>query len=95
MMTNSAQYLTRRGFLGAAMTLPALAGLLTVPAFADGSKASQASMHYQATPNGSMQCSGCKFFIPAQDAKSNGSCQVVDGSISPNGYCMAYTSKSS
>lgn len=94
-MTNSAQYLTRRSFLGGAIILPALAGLLTVPASADGSKVSQASMHYQTTPNGSMHCSGCKFFIPAQDPKSDGTCQVVDGSISPNGYCIAYTSKSS
>jgi High potential iron-sulfur protein len=86
---------TRRTFLSNAIVLPAFAGLLTATASADASKASQASMHYQTSPNGSMQCSGCKFFIPGQDAKSNGSCQLVDGSISPNGYCMAFTAKSS
>jgi High potential iron-sulfur protein len=52
-------------------------------------------MHYQTSPNGSKQCSGCKFFVPGADSSKNGSCQIVDGSISPHGYCMAYTAKSS
>jgi hypothetical protein len=83
----------RQTFLRTAIVLPGLCALLKAPAFADGSKASQASMHYQTSPNGNMHCSGCKFFIPAQDPKANGSCQIVDGSISPNGYCIAYTAK--
>jgi High potential iron-sulfur protein len=81
--------------MGTAIALPALASLLTASAVADGSKASQASMHYQTTPNGGMQCSGCKFFVAAKDPKSSGSCQVVDGTISPNGYCTSYAAKSS
>jgi hypothetical protein len=85
--------LSRRRFIGTAVILPALAGLLGAKARADTSKASQASMHYQPTPNGSMHCSECKFFIPGQDSQSSGSCQIVDGSISPNGYCIAFTSK--
>jgi len=72
--------------------LPTLAGLLAAKAAAD-SKASPASMHYQTSPNGSMQCSKCQFFIPGQDAQSNGTCRVVDGSISPSGYCIAFTAK--
>ena len=94
-MNESIGFLTRRRFLGSAIALPALAGLLTASAVADGSKASQASMHYQNSPNGSMQCSGCRFFIAGKDPTSSGSCQVVDGSISPNGYCTGYTAKSS
>ena len=88
-------FLTRRRFLGSAIALPAFAALVTASAVADGSKASQASMHYQDSPNGSMQCSGCKFFIAGKDRKSTGTCQVVDGSISPNGYCTGYNAKSS
>ena len=94
-MDDAPSFLTRRTFVKSAIVLPALAGLLAGAASADASKASQASMHYQDTPNGSMHCSLCKFFIPGKDAQSNGSCQVVDGSISPNGYCMAYSAKSS
>jgi hypothetical protein len=84
----------RRTFLGTALVLPAFAAISQVAARADSSKASQESMHYQTTPNGSMQCSGCKFFNPGKDASSDGTCQVVDGTISPHGYCIAYSAKS-
>lgn len=88
-------YPTRRTFLAAAAVLPALAGLASVaPAAADASKSSQASMHYQTTPNDGKQCSGCNFFTPGGSATANGSCKIVDGSISPSGYCIAYTPKS-
>jgi hypothetical protein len=86
-------WLNRRSFLEGVVVLPALAGALAATARADSSKASQVSMHYQSTPNGNMHCSLCKFFVPGQDAQSAGSCQVVDGSISPNGYCIAFTQK--
>ena len=85
---------TRKAFLGSVIVLPALAGLVVAPAHADGSKSSQASMHYQTTPNDGKQCSGCNFFIPGSSATANGSCKIVDGSISPNGYCIAYSAKS-
>jgi hypothetical protein len=87
--------MTRCKFVRGAVVMPALAGLLTAVTLADSTKASQASMRYQTTPNGDKQCSGCKFFIPGQAADSDGSCQIVDGVISPHGYCMAYNSKSS
>jgi hypothetical protein len=86
---------TRRAFLEGVVILPAFAAALAAGASADASKATQSAMHYQSTPNGTMHCSQCKFFIAGKDASSDGSCQVVDGSISPNGYCMAYTPKSS
>jgi hypothetical protein len=82
----------RQTFLKGAIALPGLCAL-AAPALADGSKVSQASMHYQTAPNDGRQCSGCQFFIPGQDPKSNGSCRIVDGSISPNGYCIAYAAK--
>jgi len=85
--------LSRRTFLGGVVVLPALAGLLAAKASAQGSKATQASMHYQTSPSNGMQCSGCSFFIPGQDA-SDGTCKIVDGTISPHGYCMAYAAKS-
>ncbi|HET6276671.1 MAG TPA: high-potential iron-sulfur protein [Candidatus Cybelea sp.] len=74
--------------------LPALAGLLSPRARADASKSSQESMHYQTSPKDGMQCSGCNFFIAGKDASSDGTCKVVDGTISPHGYCMAYNAKS-
>jgi len=50
-------------------------------------------MHYQDTPNGNSSCAGCKYFVAGQGASASGSCQIVDGAISPTGYCMAFTAK--
>jgi hypothetical protein len=88
------QPLTRRTFLGSALVLPAFASLLTTEALADSQKSSQAAMHYQSSPSGSMQCSGCNFFIPGSDANSDGTCKIVDGTISPHGYCIGFNAKS-
>jgi hypothetical protein len=93
-MNDSTGYPTRKVFLGSVIVLPALAGLLTASATADTSKSSQASMHYQTTPNDGKQCSGCNFFIPGGSASANGTCKIVDGSISPNGWCIAFNAKS-
>ncbi|MFZ0031991.1 MAG: hypothetical protein WAK84_08970 [Candidatus Cybelea sp.] len=93
-MAKAFQPVTRRTFLGSALVLPALASLLTTEALADSQKSSQAAMHYQSSPNGSMQCSGCNFFIPGSDANSDGTCKIVDGSISPHGYCIGFNAKS-
>ena len=50
-------------------------------------KASKEAMKYQDKPNGAQQCSNCAQFIPP-----NG-CKVVDGTISPQGYCIAWVKK--
>jgi High potential iron-sulfur protein len=88
------QPVSRGTFVRSIVVLPALASLVYGVAGAQGSKVSQASMHYQTTPNDGKQCAACKFFIPAQDPKASGTCQIVDGSISPNGYCQAFVAKS-
>jgi hypothetical protein len=93
-MAESPYRVSRGTFVRSIVVLPALAALTAGVAGADGSKASQASMHYQTSPNDGKHCSGCKFFNPAGDPSANGTCQIVDGSISPNGYCMAYSAKS-
>ncbi len=50
-------------------------------------KASKESMKYQDKPNGDMQCSNCAQFVAP-----NG-CKVVEGTISPQGYCLAWQKK--
>ncbi|HKU81258.1 MAG TPA: high-potential iron-sulfur protein [Candidatus Tumulicola sp.] len=79
---------SRKAFLGSVVLLPALASAL--PALADASKSSQASMQYQPTPKDGKQCSQCNFFIPGSSATSNGTCKIVDGTIAPTGYCIAF-----
>jgi hypothetical protein len=80
----------RRGIV----ILPALAGLLVAGTAVAQAKGSQASFKYQTKPNGTKKCSGCSLFIPGKTATANGTCKVVDGDISPNGYCIAYAPKS-
>lgn len=75
------------------LILPALAAAIGGTTTIADAKSSKAQVKYQNHPNGSAKCSGCKFFIAGKNAKAMGSCQIVDGSISPNGWCVAYTKK--
>ncbi|MHB8454445.1 MAG: high-potential iron-sulfur protein [Acidiferrobacterales bacterium] len=86
---------SRRSLLkGAAL----LAGVVAVPALvaskeALAAKASKASMQYRDKPNGTQECSTCMQFMPGKSAKANGTCKVVEGAISPHGYCIAWAPK--
>jgi len=51
-------------------------------------KASQASVQYQLEPKGEQKCSGCLYFIPESNT-----CKVVDGQISPDGWCRLWVKK--
>jgi anaerobic selenocysteine-containing dehydrogenase len=69
-------------FLGGA----ACAGALASPN-AHAQKVSKAAMKYQDKPNGDQKCSNCMQFEPP------GSCKVVEGAVSPDGYCIAWVKK--
>jgi hypothetical protein len=45
---------------------------------------SQAAVLYQPTPRGGLSCGGCTFFRKPR------SCQVVEGEISPTGWCRLF-----
>lgn len=47
-----------------------------------------ASVQYQATPKGDQKCSGCMHFIA-----ESGTCKLVDGPISPEGWCTLWLKK--
>jgi hypothetical protein len=50
-------------------------------------KISGQQAQYQSRPNGDRRCSECSFFVaPA-------SCQLVDGEISPDGWCRFFAAK--
>lgn len=51
-------------------------------------KVSQASVQYQTQPKGDQKCSGCLHFV----AESN-TCKLVEGQISPDGWCALWTQK--
>lgn len=55
---------------------------------AEAGKMSQASVQYQTQPKGEQKCGGCLHFI----AESN-SCKLVEGQISPDGWCSLWAQK--
>jgi len=79
----------RRDVLRAAISVAAvLCGSLAPRAAAAGAKMSQQLVHYQATPKGPARCQTCAQFLPSSPA-----CKLVDGPISPNGWCVLYAAK--
>ena len=80
---------SRRSVLKSAVWLAGAActGVLSHREALAQAKASKAAMKYQDHPNGDRKCSGCLQFVAP-----NG-CKVVDGDISPNGYCIAWVKK--
>jgi hypothetical protein len=81
---------SRRSLLKSAVVLAGAAtcgGLaLNEEAWAQA-KASKAAMKYQDTPKGDQKCSNCLQFV-APDG-----CKVVEGKVSPEGYCIAWVKK--
>lgn len=55
---------------------------------ATAKKVSQASVKYQTHPNGEQKCGNCVNFI----AESS-TCKVVEGKISPEGWCVMWAKK--
>lgn len=50
-------------------------------------KVSQATAKYQDHPNGDNKCSLCQFF------QGPSGCQLVEGNISPDGWCSFFSKK--
>jgi hypothetical protein len=94
-MRDSTNRMTRRSFVAGSIVLPALAGLLLAETTSAQAKGSKAQFKYQDTPNNGHKCSQCSLYIPGSSSKANGTCKLVDGSISPNGWCTAFAAKSS
>ena len=66
--------------------LAAIGGVAAIRAHAQ-EKIAQAQVQYQLMPKDGAKCSTCvNFEAPA-------SCKIVAGSISPNGWCIAYGPK--
>jgi hypothetical protein len=59
------------------------------PASAESTKVTQASVQYQDQPKGDQKCDGCLHFIAASN-----SCKLVEGTISPEGWCVLWAQKS-
>jgi hypothetical protein len=79
--------MSRRALLGSTTAMAAvmiLAGTRTGRAQA---KMPKQTAQYQDSPKGDQKCEGCRFFI------EGGSCRLVEGEISPNGWCRLFQPK--
>ncbi len=63
------------------------AALLSPATNANAAKMTQAAAAYQDTPKNSQQCDGCALF------QAPNACQLVDGNISPAGWCKFWAKK--
>ena len=81
--------LSRRAWLEGAALVVSVGSICMIPTSA-GAKTSQAEAKYQNQPKGtSALCGACQYFRPPS------ACQVVDGTISPQGWCPLFEKKSS
>jgi hypothetical protein len=81
----------RRAMLGWLAAAPAMAFI--GKALAQAGKAKKSAMKYQDKPKDGKDCDDCIQFIPGKTAKSPGTCKVVEGPISPSGWCMVFQAK--
>jgi hypothetical protein len=56
-------------------------------------KAAKSDFRYQDHGHDGKSCGQCRFFSAATPSASVGSCAVVAGEISRNGWCAAFTAK--
>ncbi len=68
--------------------------IISLPRNAYAGAASKSDMHYQNTPRDGNHCSDCSAFLPSMGGKnSDGSCKIVAGPVSPQGWCVAFSPK--
>jgi hypothetical protein len=87
-MDSSSSGLSRRGLLLGAVAGGGvlIAAALITPTEASA-KVAQRSVAYRGAPNGTARCSNCALWQPPA------ACKVVEGVISPNGWCSIYAPK--
>lgn len=79
-------------WLAVAATVATVPGLITSQeSQARQAKVPKSALQYQDHPNGNQACDKCIHFLPGSTLDSRGACQVVAGSISPHGWCYAFT----
>jgi len=80
----------RRLLTGAALATGAGAGVTlgAGAAFAAPNKLSQKASGYRPTPKGKQECDNCAQWLPPAG------CKLVEGEISPSGWCNIYVPKS-
>ncbi len=79
---------SRRSVLRGAAVAVGGAAILAGTVLPAEAKMAQAAAQYQTSPKGDASCATCALFKPPS------TCTLVDGTISPNGWCRFYSKKS-
>lgn len=87
-MTTQAGEISRRHVLVVALGAASGAAIVSTVSPAHAAKAPQKAVKYQDTPKGDQSCENCALF------EAPSSCKTVDGTVSPQGWCMVYAKKS-
>jgi hypothetical protein len=85
--------ISRRECIKWALAVPATIGLATTVKAQAATKVPQSVAQYQETPKNGQKCDLCKYFIAGSSPTANGTCQLVEGSINPNGWCTLFAAK--
>ena len=85
-MTEQSGRLSRRAFLEHAVSATGTTAMLCGEPHRAGAaiKISKAAVAYQDHPDGEKECANCAQFVPPAG------CKLVDGPISPQGYCRLF-----
>jgi len=83
----SSRALSRRTVLLHSAGCAAGAAAILLPTRQAAAKMSQPSVAYQDTPKGDQECSNCSLF------QEPNACTLVDGEISPKGWCKFWVKK--
>ncbi|MDP9017060.1 MAG: high-potential iron-sulfur protein [Candidatus Eremiobacteraeota bacterium] len=92
-MDDSQEKISRGQALKGLIVLPALAAAMVGSIGTAQAKSSKATLKYQDKPKNGQKCSDCRFYLKPKNAKAKAGCQLLDGSVSPNGWCVAYAKK--
>lgn len=93
-------HISRRTWLKGLGLFSVVAGnALMLVSTAAEAKASKAAVHYRDSPKGMQMCHMCKYYIASGGRSAGmcmgmmgtGACQLVQGSISPMGWCDLYS----
>lgn len=87
---NATRSFSRRRFVErvALVTIVMLAAIPSRRNARAQTKMSQQQAGYQDQPKGEQRCADCRHFVEEQ-----GACRLVDGSISPDGWCTLWAAK--
>ena len=66
-------------------------GTLAFVADPAAAKISKADVSYRDSPKDGKSCAACRLFTPGDSG--HGTCAVVEGSVSANGWCQAFSAR--